>query len=844
MKRNSIRVGLAVSAAFFSLILLSSGCQREETNFGSGQRASQAERLQQDQKLINQLVQAANEMQEHVDPTYLQNNTARLNGWLREQPAVEDFRPLDRVASLKEQLGALAPLASNIDSSLQAFLTTEQPTQEDGQALVSLLNDFSQQCRPLAELFHARSLVLSCQTAEALKNALDSASEFQFMDKGHLMQDALKKCEFPVGFSFMTVASGLTELSVLCRLDGREFRPADAYHLEESVWMRSATNWIIADCQNDTEIALRLFDWSCRLVALRAAGVTGPKGEIRQMPWQTLITGQGTAIERAVVFMGLLRQYRIDSFLVQPAAGSAEQLAAFPPVVAVVINNSTALFIPGLGLPIPAANALELPGEGEDRSIRITKIASLDDVAADDSLLRQLDLSEENPVPLKAEDFASVKALVLAGPFELSERMRILEPAFNSEQYMDATVLAVSYDQLAERLGTISHVSTVEPAMDLWSPMIDQLLFPEESQLLMEPYLRTIEAGADLSIENDSNSKEAAPEGTSTGSDFTSVLHQNEVTYAPLWGGKILFLAGNMVGENSAAYWFQQGKIPDRLLKQTLSQLPQNVSMLVAQADQEASQRGEQLSEDNKRALAAIYTLQQWKEVSLQEFFRSSIRFDQALVAVSQGNLSTAREHLKNQLEDISLFSQLLDVADRLQLQCSQLPNGQELFAMAQVPGQLAMIRMWQSPSGLLLGQICEQQGQYEEAIDLYGKVAVPLAYGARVRGNWLANLAGIERKDEEQPVAEDQPSEAPSDEPAAEEQPAEAPSDEPAAEEQPSEVPASEPAAEEQPSEAPSDEPAAEEQPAEAPASEPAAEEQPSEVPSDEPAGEDQPAA
>ena len=211
--------------------------------------------------------------------------------------------------------------------------------------------------------------------------------------------------------------------------------------------MRSATNWIIADCQNDTEIVLRLFAWSCRLVALRPAGIIG------QMPWQTLITGQGTAMERAAVFMGLLRQYRIDSFLVRPAAVTAEQLSAFPPVVAVVINNSTALFLPELGLPIPASGALELPSEGESRSIRITKIASLDDVASDDSLLRQLDLSEENPVPLKAEDFASVKAFPLAGPFELSERMRILEPVFNSEQYMDATVLAISYDQLTERLG-------------------------------------------------------------------------------------------------------------------------------------------------------------------------------------------------------------------------------------------------------------------------------------------------------------------------------------------------------------------------------------------------------
>ena len=168
--------------------------------------------------------------------------------------------------------------------------------------------------------------------------------------------------------------------------------------------------------------------------------------------------------------------------------------------------------------------------------------------------------------------------------------------------------------------------------------------------------------------------------------------------------------------------------------------------------------------------------LQQWEEVSFEEFFRSRSGLIKRW-SLCRRSLSTAREHLKNQLEDISLFSQLLDVADRLQVQCSRLPNGQELFAMAQVPSQLAMTRMWQSPSSLLLGQICEEQGQYDEAIEQYSKVAVPLAYGARVRGNWLATLAGIERKIEGQPAAEDPPAEAPSDEPAAEDQSAEAPS-------------------------------------------------------------------
>ena len=816
MKRYSVYAGLS-AAAFLLSVFLFSGCQREEENFGSGQRASQAEKLQQNQKLINQLVQAANEMQEHVDPVYLQNNTARLNGWLHDQPEVTDFYSPDQVTQLGERFSALAQLASNIDTAFQAFVTAQQPAQEDGQALAGLLGDFSGQCRGCAEQFHARSFVLSVQTAEALKKAIDSTSEFQFGDKGRLMQDALKKCEIPVGYSFATVASGLSELAALCRLNNREFRATDSYHLEESVWMRGATNWMIQDCRNDTEIALRLFEWSCRLVTLRAAGVVGSMGEIQQMPWQALIAGQGTVAERAAVFMGLLRQYRIDSFLVQPASLPAEKAPAFPMVVAVVINDSTALFLPALGLPIPAAGALALPTEGENRSIKIDRIASLDDVAADDSLLRQFDLTNEDRIPLKAEDFAAVKALVPAGPFELSERMRILEPVFSSERYMDATVLAISYDRMAERLGAISRVSAVEPAWDLWTPLIDQLLFPEESRLLMEPYLHMIEAGSDLSIEKDTDKKDMAPEGTSTGSEFTSVLHQNEVTYAPLWGGKILFLAGKMVGESSAAYWFQQGKVPDRILKQTLSELPQNVAMVVSQATQEASQRGEQLGEGDIRTLAALFTLQQWREVAFEEFFRSSIRFDQTLVALAGGNRSTAREHLKNQLEDVSLFNQLLDVAGRLQMQFRQLQNGQALSAMAQMPGQLSMIRAWQSPSNFVLGNLYEEDGQYAEAIEQYQRVDNPLAYGARVRGNWLARLAGLEPKQEELPA--EAPAE-PAAEPAAEQQSAEAPAE-----------PAVEPVAEQQSAEAPAEpvaEPVAEQQSAEAlaePAAEPVAE-------------------
>ena len=77
----------------------------------------------------------------------------------------------------------------------------------------------------------------------------------------------------------------------------------------------------------------------------------GPTGmPMEQLSWQTLLLSQGTAMDRAVVFMELLRQHRLDSFVLRQ---DGQQREDFPLVVGVSLNNEVYLFLPGLGLPIP-----------------------------------------------------------------------------------------------------------------------------------------------------------------------------------------------------------------------------------------------------------------------------------------------------------------------------------------------------------------------------------------------------------------------------------------------------------------------------------------------------------
>jgi len=77
------------------------------------------------------------------------------------------------------------------------------------------------------------------------------------------------------------------------------------------------------------------------------------------------------------------------------------------------------------------------------------RVATLADVAADDGLLRKLDLSSTHPYPAKAEQLDHLIAYVEASPAGLSRRMETLEARLTGDQRV---ILTARPKRVAERL--------------------------------------------------------------------------------------------------------------------------------------------------------------------------------------------------------------------------------------------------------------------------------------------------------------------------------------------------------------------------------------------------------
>ncbi|MBQ2851133.1 MAG: hypothetical protein IJE77_11685, partial [Thermoguttaceae bacterium] len=424
------------------------GCKPEAaTQYGVHQRATQQDRQEQNVKLLEQVVRATEEQENHPDSNYLRGALGPLDDWLAALPPSPDFEADAEFAALAEETTSLAAVARDGARLVALFLDENgAPTEKDANELQAVVEQAATQTNALAEKLDSDALRRFGAFAEELRGKLASAKEFQFADATETFQTQIRQFQRSPFYNFETLAAGLGEFSRVLNLDAVSFAPQDADFLKESVWFRNVFNWAKGKDQNDLAIVCSLFDWSvANVIATRP--VDGPAGPIAQLPWQTLLTSQGTPFDRALVFIELLRQHRLDAFVVRPAVDVPTD---FPLIVGVRIDGEIYLFSPEYGLPIPAPgdDALVLDG-----GLQFAKIATLSQVAADDSILRRLD-SPERPFPANSAHFREVVALVPSSPFATSER------ALATEQFDWAvsTILATPFESQKTRIAELAGV--------------------------------------------------------------------------------------------------------------------------------------------------------------------------------------------------------------------------------------------------------------------------------------------------------------------------------------------------------------------------------------------------
>ena len=353
-----------------------------------------------------------------------------------------------------------------------------------------------------------------------------------------------------------TLPQPLRQLPMLQDLDKMEFTHYDGFALLEAAWLRDVSNWARGDELDELSRAKRLFDWTVRNIQLEPdpTNLPVPRGEgrsegnkdnasdapspnlsqtqnsavadsngangIPQVPWETLFFGRGTALERAWVFILLARQQALEAAMLALADPSdPEGEAPRPWAVAVQIEGQLYLFDLALGLPIPGPEGVKLDSAGQ----LAVQPATLAQLAADDTLLRKLDLDAAHPYPVKAADLKHVVALVEASPAYLARRMKLVDSRLVGQQKM---VLTVAASAQADRLKALPGIT----AARLWT-------------LSYETFRRRLQLGRE-----------------DVQRRLVALLPFYVVPRAPLYKGRVLYLKGKFTGQDGATQYLQMAR--------------------------------------------------------------------------------------------------------------------------------------------------------------------------------------------------------------------------------------------------------------------------------------------
>ena len=292
-------------------------------------------------------------------------------------------------------------------------------------------------------------------------------------------------------------------------LDAMQFEESDAQALQEVVWLRNVARQVAGEELDALEQAKLLFDWTIRNIQIEPdVAAAGSPERMKQFPQETLLCGRGTAIDRAWVFILLCRQAELDAMMLAlPKDGAEKELEPWLP--AVLIDKRLYLFDTRLGLPLP----------GKDRQ----GVATLAEVAADDAILRQLDLSGSEKYPVTAARAAKSVALLEGSPLYLSRRGHLVESRLAGNETF---VLSTSPTALARDLKEMGEIQSVK----LWTL----------------PYERIAERG---------KTSLAAVEAFKMPFMLPKPV---------LWKARVLHLMGLYTGEKTAIRWYLLSRPPEQ----------------------------------------------------------------------------------------------------------------------------------------------------------------------------------------------------------------------------------------------------------------------------------------
>lgn len=223
---------------------------------------------------------------------------------------------------------------------------------------------------------------------------------------------------------------------ILASLGEKKYTSLDAMHIRMCMLAHAIAGFVSDRSDDELERAVLLFEYVCRNIALE----DDPSQSPPLLPYDILLSGRGTAADRAWVLANLLKQWRIDPVIIRPSEAGVEEDAW---LMGIPVDGEVYLFDLLLGLPIPA--------EASPTHAHPRQPATLKTIVEHSEWLSALAARTDQPYRLEVEQLKSPRIEVISELSAWSQRMWELEQVLPGEQ------LCVLYDSLV--------ASTTQPGL-------------------------------------------------------------------------------------------------------------------------------------------------------------------------------------------------------------------------------------------------------------------------------------------------------------------------------------------------------------------------------------------
>ena len=310
-------------------------------------------------------------------------------------------------------------------------------------------------------------------------------------------------------------------------------------------------------------------------------------------------------------------------------------------------------------------------------------------------------------------------AYVPSTPFTVAARMIPMEQEFSSKV---TTALSTTFGTQKERISRLDRIASVQRLFEATTPVLEQALFPYESEDLTAVYMISSGAGGNLEVTDSSDSSEdstAIEDYTNSSSkDSQQPIAKTapKAQKAALWTGKNLYIRGLFINDNGASRHFLQGRISERLLKQEEASINQKVNAYLRNYAEDRASQNQAPSQEELQAIGQEYASMLQMDIVSKRYIKIMTSFYLALLSEAAGNDSAALDRLND--ETLRLRPQTSNTRE-------SRSYGDEFRYAA----------------NYLRARILEKQGNIETAIDRLK--ADPQNAGNFVRAMWLAKLIG-----------------------------------------------------------------------------------------------------